>query len=224
MVLSVSAPVVASDTPLTGTLGNATIVEDNPPDVTYVAMLPTQFSSKIRGSISATGSSDGIGVVFKVNFTDFPMGQGPFTYHVHVNPVPTDGNCNGTLGHLDPFIRGEDVACQKSLPQTCQVGDLAGKHGKITEDPFTAGYVEDFASTAMGIGAFIGNRSIVIHNVNKTRLTCANFTLLQSSVGSNNMTNGSSPYLFHGSADHRHPASFYTLAFFFSALAVVVLL
>lgn len=223
LLLSVSAPVVAIDSPLTGSLGNATVVEDNPPNVTYVAMLPTQFSSKIRGSILATGNSDGIGVVFKVNLTDFPMGQGPFTYHIHVNPVPTDGNCNGTLGHLDPFIRGEDVACQKSLPQTCQVGDLAGKHGKITEDPFTASYVDDFASTTMGIGAFLGNRSFVIHNVNKTRLTCANFTLLQSSDGSYNSTNGSSPYLFHGSADHRKPASFFALALFFSALAVMLL-
>lgn len=79
LLLSVSAPVVAIDSPLTGSLGNATVVEDNPPNVTYVAMLPTQFSSKIRGSILATGNSDGIGVVFKVNLTDFPMGQGPFS-------------------------------------------------------------------------------------------------------------------------------------------------
>ncbi|POS87611.1 hypothetical protein EPUL_003061 [Erysiphe pulchra] len=171
----------------------------------------------------ATGSPDGIGVIFKVNFTGLPFGQGPFAYHVHVDPVPSDGNCTGTLGHLDPYIRGEDVACQKSLPQTCQVGDLAGKHGKITEDPFTASYVDDFASTVMGIGAFLGNRSIVIHNVNRTRLTCANFTTLHSFRSSNRTSNSSSPNLFHGSADHRHPSSLYTLALLFSALAVLLL-
>lgn len=28
-------------------------------------------------------------------------------YHLHAAPVPADGNCTGTLGHVDPFIRGE---------------------------------------------------------------------------------------------------------------------
>jgi len=41
-------------------------------------------------------------------------------------PVPADGNCSGTLAHLDPFIRGEKPPCDASAPQTCQVGDLSG--------------------------------------------------------------------------------------------------
>jgi hypothetical protein len=68
-------------------------------------------------------------------------------------------------------------ACNSSLPQTCQVGDLSGKHGKITSDPFTASYADEFASTYPGLGSFFGNRSIVVHFGNKTRITCANFTL-----------------------------------------------
>lgn len=28
-------------------------------------------------------------------------------YHLHTAPVPTDGNCTGTLGHIDPTQRGE---------------------------------------------------------------------------------------------------------------------
>jgi hypothetical protein len=52
-------------------------------------------------------------------------------YHLHVNPVPEDGNCTETLGHLDPWIRGETPACDPTQPQTCQVGDLSGKYGTM---------------------------------------------------------------------------------------------
>jgi len=34
-----------------------------------------------------------------------------------------------------------------------------------------------YASLVPGIGAFFGNRSIVIHYANSTRLACANFTM-----------------------------------------------
>lgn len=102
----------------------------------------------------------------------------PAGYHLHVEPVPEDGNCTKTLGHLDPFIRGEEPPCNATLPQTCQVGDLAAKYGKITADPFTAKYVDLFASTQQGLGTYFGNRSIVLHLANKTRITCANFVLV----------------------------------------------
>jgi hypothetical protein len=46
-------------------------------------------------------------------------------------PVEADGNCTKTLAHLDPFIRGEVTPCMKERPETCQVGDLAGKHGPM---------------------------------------------------------------------------------------------
>ena len=53
-------------------------------------------------------------------------------YHIHQLPVPSDGNCTGTMAHLDPTQRGELHACEAAAPQTCQAGDLAGKHGNIT--------------------------------------------------------------------------------------------
>ena len=92
--------------------------------------------------------------------------------------MSADGNCTKTLAHLDPFIRGEDPACNASLPQTCQVGDLSGKYGKVTSDPFVATYHDLFASTQAGIGSFFGNRSFVFHFANKTRISCANFKLI----------------------------------------------
>jgi len=56
-------------------------------------------------------------------------------YHIHDEPVPASGNCTQTLAHLDPFIRGEDPPCDASAPETCQVGDLSGKYGKIPSLP-----------------------------------------------------------------------------------------
>ena len=101
-------------------------------------------------------------------------------YHLHVAPV-TDGNCTATLAHLDPYIRGEASACDRTAPATCQVGDLSGKHGTIPADvgEWETSYVDLYASTLEGIGAFFGNRSIVVHYPNKTRITCASFAKVE---------------------------------------------
>lgn len=200
-----------SASPETGALGNASVVENNPPGITYTAVLPSGLE-KINGTVSATANPDGIGVKFQVKFANLPSSGGPFSYHLHVAPVPSDGNCNGTLGHLDPFIRGEATPCEKSLPQTCQVGDLSGKHGKITSDPFTRTYTDQFASTFDSIGAFFGNRSLVVHFANKTRITCANFTLVDTKSPQTNGTpsfgNGtSSPVPFEGSSSRTQAIS-----------------
>ncbi|KAI9839845.1 MAG: hypothetical protein M1819_000035 [Sarea resinae] len=171
--------------PVTGLLGNASIVTDNPVGVTYKATLPNKNTTGIRGSVSGTANSNGTGVVFTVDLSGFPSSGGPFLYHIHSTPVPTDGNCTGTLGHLDPTERGEMPSCDPTQPETCQVGDLAGKHGKITTSPFTASYLDLYPSTKEGIGAFFGNRSLVVHFGNTTRITCANFTLVSNSTGGN---------------------------------------
>ncbi|KAF8866486.1 hypothetical protein BDZ45DRAFT_667757 [Acephala macrosclerotiorum] len=190
--LTVFTSIVAAQTttePVTGLRGNASIVENNPPGVVYIANLPTtEFFNpsdprgNIKGSVSAVAAPNGIGVDFKVSFENLPTSGGPFLYHIHAAPVSADGNCTTTLGHLDPFIRGETPACNSTLPQTCQVGDLSGKHGKIEADPFIATYHDDFASTVSGLGAFFGNRSITVHFANTTRITCANFTLSEGNV------------------------------------------
>ncbi|KAN0122443.1 Superoxide dismutase, copper/zinc binding domain containing protein [Hyaloscypha variabilis] len=184
----------STDIPVTGILGNATVVENNPPRVIYTATLPTtEFNNpqdprgNIKGSVSAVANSNGIGVAFSVDFSNFPTSGGPFLYHIHAFPVTADGNCTNTLGHLDPFERGETPGCDSQLPQTCQVGDLSGKHGSINTtqvgDRYVANYVDDYPSTLPGIGAFFGNRSITVHFANKTRITCANFELAGTSVG-----------------------------------------
>ena len=75
----------SNSVPVTGTLGNASIVENNPPGVIYTATLPTtQFfdpkdpRGNVKGSVSATASPDGIGVQFQVTFSNLPTSGGPF--------------------------------------------------------------------------------------------------------------------------------------------------
>lgn len=155
----------------------------NNPNVVYQAVLPKDaffhgsLSGNVRGSVRAEPGPDGKGVKFYAHFENLPNPNefGPSIYHIHVAPVPASGNCIETLAHLDPYKRGENPPCDESKPQTCQVGDLSGKHGKITKDPFRHEYVDPYASLVEGTPGFFGNRSIVVHFGNKTRITCANF-------------------------------------------------
>lgn len=105
-------------------------------------------------------------------------------YHLHVDPVPADGNCTSTLGHLDPFGAGSDTPCDASAPESCEVGDLSGKHGKAETDPFNAQYIDYYASMNENDASFFGNRSFVLHYANKTRLACANFEKIAAPIPS----------------------------------------
>jgi len=174
----------------TGLLGNA-VVQAGLPAATYVATLPADnfdplTGSTITGNIAAVSAPGGTGVTFTVNFTGFPAEAeyGPFVYHIHEFPVPADGNCTATVGHLDPTDRGEYYPCVPSAPETCQAGDLAGKHGNITGTSFVATYSDNYLSTVPGSPYYFGDLSVVIHSSNTTRLTCANFV----QVGSTNST------------------------------------
>ncbi|KAK1990324.1 superoxide dismutase, partial [Colletotrichum falcatum] len=164
----------------TGERGDATVVS-NPVGVLYEAFLPEQpffkagsLNGNVQGSIIAFTGPEGKGVEFKVRFSNLPKEGGPFSYHIHADPVPADGNCTKTLAHHDPFIRGEATPCDASKPETCQVGDLSGKHGAVTGD-YEKVYLDPYLSIAEGPGSFFGNRSFVFHFANKTRITCANF-------------------------------------------------
>ncbi|KAK0673293.1 superoxide dismutase [Cercophora samala] len=172
--------------PETGKLGDATIVSNNPIGVVYKAVLPAEAWFKpaypdggnIEGEVTAVAAESGEGVVYTYKLSNLPKEGGPFPYHLHVAPVPADGNCSVTLAHLDPFIRGENTSCNPFAPATCQVGDLSGKFGEIRPEEdgtWETTYTDLYSSTLEGIGAFFGNRSIVFHYPNKTRISCANF-------------------------------------------------
>lgn len=183
----------------------------------YKAVLPAEAWFKpaypdggnIEGEVTAVAAESGEGVVYTYKLSNLPKEGGPFrmsflfrypptpygivvntydvAYHLHVAPVPADGNCTVTLAHLDPFIRGENTSCNPFAPQTCQVGDLSGKFGEIRPEEdgtWETTYTDLYSSTLEGLGSFFGNRSIVFHYPNKTRISCANFEKVEGGVSS----------------------------------------
>ncbi|KZF26493.1 Cu,Zn superoxide dismutase-like protein [Xylona heveae TC161] len=199
--------------PVTGLLGNATVVTDNPVGVAYHAALPTSNKTSVTGSVHAETSGNGTGVVFHVSISGLPTSGGPFLYHIHEDPVPANGSCTATEAHLDPFKRGETPPCDPSLPETCQVGDLSGKHGKINGTSFSASYTDLYASTNPELGSFFGNRSVVVHFANKTRITCANFVLMSNTTSPSATPTSSHPASFtNGAATVAHAAGSFATA------------
>ncbi len=202
---------------------DAPITPDNPKRATYQAIL--QADKSVQGTITGVSNENGTGVNLNVNFFSFPDKKAdPFIYHIHVNPIPSDGNCSGTGGHLgkypihhpfppfspshpttsptntpplDPYNATETPACDAKTPSTCQVGDLSGKHGKIDDvdkhPSFQTQYLDLYLSTSNTSEAFFGNRSVVVHAANGTRLNCGNF-VLQDGAGSNGTNGGNASY------------------------------
>ncbi|KIW67247.1 hypothetical protein PV04_06512 [Phialophora macrospora] len=170
----------------------APITENNPSRVTFQAVL--QSGKPVQGQITGVSNDNGTGVSFSVNFFSFPdVALGPFNYHIHQYPIPSSGNCTAAGGHLSPFGRADTPPCDPINPQTCQPGDLSGKHGNISQlasasapdgaekytraiNSFQAMYLDLYLSTDTNNVAFFGNRSVVVHAANGTRLNCANFT------------------------------------------------
>ncbi|CAN9088097.1 unnamed protein product [Alternaria alternata] len=161
----------------------APVVTGNPIGAKYVGTLPPKEGSTLTGSIEATTGADGKGVKFSVSFAGLPETGGPFMYHLHAKPVPADGNCTGTGAHLDPYMRGEVPGCDASKPETCQTGDLSGKYGNATEQTFSAEYTDLYSATLPSDPAFFGALSFVVHLSNKTRIGCANFTMIDAGYG-----------------------------------------
>ena len=61
----------------TGKLGNAAITENNPCGVSYQAILPS--GNGIQGQITGSSNTNGTGVMFNINFYQFPdASEGPF--------------------------------------------------------------------------------------------------------------------------------------------------
>ncbi|KAF4123924.1 Copper/zinc superoxide dismutase (SODC) [Geosmithia morbida] len=178
--------------------GSAVATSDNPTDAVYTASTEEAFFADaalpgtLAGSIVAQTPRDGRGVTFDVNFDNLPSEGGPFTYHIHEEAVPEDGNCTETGAHLDPYGAGTDAPCDPEKPQDCEVGDLSGKHGSVDTLPFAATYNDLYLSTDESQPSFLGNVSFVVHYANGTRLACANFSKLAPCSGKTNSASSSS--------------------------------
>ncbi|PYH95970.1 cytosolic Cu/Zn superoxide dismutase [Aspergillus ellipticus CBS 707.79] len=145
----------------------------------YRAQLQPKDNTTVSGHITSYFGPGQVGVNFFVEFWGIPDDGQALSYHIHNSPVPEDGNCYSTGSHLDPYARGDATPCDIQSPQTCQVGDLSGKHGPVwapADEGYTAIYTDWFLSNVEGEPAFFGNRSLVIHNAaTNARLACGNF-------------------------------------------------
>lgn len=136
-IFSVLAAASVAVNAQSSTVVPAPVVSSNPAGAVYVAKLPEQQGSTVRGSVTGISAADGNGVKFSVSVSGLPAEGGPFMYHIHEKPVPSNGNCSGTGAHLDPYKRGEVPICDASKPETCQTGDLSGKFGNITSQEWS---------------------------------------------------------------------------------------
>lgn len=121
---------------------------------------------------------DNSSISVHVDVSGLPDAGGPFMYHVHQLPVPADGNCLGTLEHLNPY-NGSVSATEWALKEA---GDLSGKHGAVSGNSINTTYVEPYLSSNPSDPAFFGNLSIVFHLADKTRIACANITKVESKL------------------------------------------
>ncbi|QDS77176.1 hypothetical protein FKW77_001912 [Venturia effusa] len=183
--LCASTVVLAADSPM---------VKDNPIGAQYLATMPAAGDPGVYAQFAVMSGPNGEGVNFAVNINGKPFMGSNFLYHIHEKPVPSDGNCTGTGAHLDPVGRGETPPCDQSNPASCQAGDLSGKYNAIPILPgFSANYTDKYLSLNPGNPAFFGDKSIVLHYPNKTRIACANFKIVDKKGGSANNTTAMPP-------------------------------
>jgi hypothetical protein len=191
-----SPPVSGSFSPQ-GPFPKAPEVKNNPQGVVYAVDFSNQPNTNVRGKVYAQAISSGDAIKFRFNISGFKGQKGPFSYHIHVNQVSSDGNCTSTGPHQDVAIRGMSPPCNSDEPATCESGDLAGKHGKIPAPGpnqsiiFHKTFVDKYVSTDPKNPAFFGNQSLVFHlgDEKKTRYACANFELVVDTTKSKSIEN-----------------------------------
>ncbi|CAI4212808.1 unnamed protein product [Parascedosporium putredinis] len=67
------------------------------------------------------------------------------------------------------------------MPDSCEVGDLSGKYGMVAGDMILSGFLDMYTSMNPNNVAFVGNRSLILHNYAGERIACANFKPLKLS-------------------------------------------
>ncbi|KAG5417025.1 SOD4 [Candida metapsilosis] len=170
-VLALASVAIAGDTP---------IQTDSANQPSLQATFKKSSKSDVTGTITFEPAQNG-SVLVKVDVEGLPSSGGPFPYHIHELPVPSDGNCTGTKLHLNPYGGNENA----TTPQGKEAGDLSGRHGKIQGQSLSTEYVDNYISLNPDSKTYFGDLSIVIHYANTSRITCSNLTKLETEGGSN---------------------------------------
>ncbi|KAL4866448.1 hypothetical protein BDV12DRAFT_199162 [Aspergillus spectabilis] len=175
LFLSAAAQDTDSDTST-----DAPVVTENQPLSFHHASLLRKDNTTVYGGITITSRLSSPALQVDVYVGGIPEGQ-YLNYHIHASRVPDDGNCYLTGAHLDPHGRGQQPPCTITAPNTCEVGDLSGKHGPAWAPPgevFRASYTDFFLSNDPDADAYFGDKSWVVHGPGSERLTCGNFETL----------------------------------------------
>lgn len=143
------------------------LANDSPPEAYYVACFE---GSGVEGEVSFKGREDR-SIEIGVDLKGFPKLGGPFMYHVHEAPVPSDGNCTGAKAHLNPFGGNQSA----TNPEELEIGDLSGRYGFLKGDSCIS-YTDHYLSLNSKSQAYVGGLSVVIHLYDNTRIACANIT------------------------------------------------
>ena len=118
----------------------ASLVAQTPPTVSAVA----DFGA--LGTITMT--ANGLGAT-KVAMALTGVTNQPNKWHVHTDPKTSD--CASTGGHYNPF--GVDLTagsgyCGSGADVDCEVGDMSGKHGRLSTPNVAAQYSNKSGETS----------------------------------------------------------------------------
>ncbi|KAJ1952574.1 hypothetical protein EC988_003481 [Linderina pennispora] len=157
--------------------------------------VPTKATADLKGKAGISAkvefSQTSKGVNVKLTATGLKTGV-QYPYHIHVSPVPYDGNCTATGGHLDPAkikVADKPYKCDAKDPaKTCELGDLAGRHGNLTADATGAASVTyvDSVLAFSGVDTIL-EHSVVIHGADNARLACGNIVVAKSGEASSEL-------------------------------------
>ncbi|KAG8827217.1 hypothetical protein FRC19_004736 [Serendipita sp. 401] len=110
-----------------------------------------------------------------------------FRYHIHQNSCITQDlsrDCTLAGSHYDPYGAGKKnpYKCDDNDPETCEAGDLSGKHGVLRVHDLVgsevSGYFDEFVSLD-GVNSVL-NRAVVVHTLEGARVACGDIQLLRN--------------------------------------------
>jgi Cu/Zn superoxide dismutase len=150
-------------------------------DIATASFVPRTSTETVDGFIRFTQESPGGMTRVDVNLTgtvgfcpnDQVGGCNFGQYHIHefpVDPTNPNGNCSihSVGGHYNPLNK---PICNYETRGDCELGDLSGKFGIISESIFTQTYSDNNLPLS-GPYSIIG-RSVVIHDMQGARWVCS---------------------------------------------------